>query len=101
VYDQWCLNPRTPVAVGAQRRNVLGLVLREGFKLIVAGLVAGTGVAVALARFLRAFLFEVEPSDPTTFVCVAILFTAVALLAGYVPARRAARVDPMEALRYE
>ena len=89
------------MAVGAQRRNVLGLVLREGFKLIVVGLALGTGVAVALARLLRAFLFGVEPTDPATFVGVAILFTTIALLACYLPARRAAKIDPMEALRYE
>ena len=89
------------MAVGAQRRNVLGLVLREGCKLIVVGLIVGTGVAVALARLLGAFLFGVEPTDPATFVGVAILFTTIALLACYLPARRAAKIDPMEALRYE
>jgi len=89
------------MAVGAQRRNVLGLVLKEGFKLILVGLVVGTGVAVALARLLGAFLFGVEPTDPATFVGVAILFTTIALLACYLPARRAAKIDPMEALRYE
>ena len=59
------------------------------------------GVAVALARLLGAFLFGVEPTDPATFVGVAILFTTIALLACYLPARRAAKIDPMEALRYE
>ena len=89
------------IAVGAQPNNIIGLVLGEGLRLIVVGLLVGTGVAVAFARVLRAFLFEVEPTDPTAFAGVAILFTAVALLACWLPARRASRVDPMEALRYE
>src|SRR6185369_9096351 len=89
------------MALGAQRSHVLQLILRGGSKLIVAGLVIGTGLALALARSLRAFLFGVEPADPLTLVAAAILFASVALLACFVPARRAARTDPMEALRYE
>jgi putative ABC transport system permease protein len=89
------------MAVGAQRRDVLSLFLGEGLKLIAVGLVLGTGVAIALARLLEAFLFGVGPTDPATFAGVAILFTAVALLACYIPARRAARTDLMAALRYE
>jgi len=88
-------------AVGAQRNHIMCLVLGEGLRLIVVGLLVGTGLAVAFARVLRTFLFEVEPTDPTTFVAVATLFTVVALLACWLPARRAATVDPMEALRYE
>ena len=80
---------------------VFGLVLREGLKLIVIGLVIGTCVAIAFGRVLRAFLFGVEPADPATFVAMSIFFTAVALLACYIPARRATKVDPMNALRYE
>ncbi len=89
------------MAVGAQRRDVLSLFLGEGLKLIAVGLVVGIGLAIALARLLEAFLFGVEPTDPATFAGVAILFTAVALLACYIPARRAAKTDPMTALRYE
>ena len=89
------------IAIGAQRRNVFGLVLTEGLKLIVVGLVIGTVASIALGLGLRAFLFGVAPADPVTLAGVAILFTAVALLACWMPARRAARVDPMEALRCE
>jgi putative ABC transport system permease protein len=89
------------MAVGAQRRDVLGLILGEGLKLIGLGLLAGLGVAVILAQVLRAFLFGVEPADPLTFASIAVLFTAVALLACYIPARRATKVDPMKGLRYE
>jgi len=89
------------MAVGAQRRHVLQMILRDGWRLIVAGLIIGTGLALALARSLRAFLFGVEPVDPLTFSAAAILFSAVALLASFVPARRAVRTDPMEALRHE
>src|SRR5205807_2283870 len=69
------------VAVGAQRGDVLGLFLREGLRLIAIGLAVGAGIAIALARLLRAFLFGVEPTDPATFAGVAILFAIVALLA--------------------
>jgi putative ABC transport system permease protein len=89
------------MAVGAQRRNILGLVLSEGLKLIAIGLVIGTGIAIALGRLLQAFLFGVQPADPVTFTFVVILFTAVALLACFIPARRATRINPMTALRDE
>lgn len=89
------------MAVGAQRRNVLGLVLSEGLRLIVVGLAVGSGIAVALGRVLRAILFGIRPTDPITFMGVIVLFTAIALLACFIPARRASRVEPMETLRYE
>jgi putative ABC transport system permease protein len=89
------------MAVGAQRRDVLGLVLSEGLKLSGVGLLLGLGIAIVFTRILRAFLFGVEPTDPITFVAVAVLFGLVTLLACYVPARRAAKTDPMTALRYE
>jgi putative ABC transport system permease protein len=87
------------MAVGAQRRDVLALVLCEGLKLIAVGVAAGIAVALALARVLRAFLYGVGPADPKTFVAVAMLFTAIALVACYIPARRATRTDPVTALR--
>ena len=89
------------MAVGAQPRDVLGVILTEGMKLIIAGLALGTGVALVLARVLKALLFGVAPADPMTFAGVALFFTAVALLACCIPARRAATIDPMTALRYE
>jgi putative ABC transport system permease protein len=89
------------MAVGAQRSQVIRLILREGWMLIGLGLVIGTTLALVLARGLRTFLFGVEPADPLTFVGVAILFSAVALLACYIPARRATRIEPMNALRCE
>jgi putative ABC transport system permease protein len=89
------------LAVGAPKRTILGLILSEGLKLILVGLVIGTGVAIASTRLLGALLFGVGPNDPITFVIVAILFTAVALLACVLPGLRATRVDPMSALRYE
>jgi len=88
-------------ALGAQRRDILALVLREGFRLIAVGLLLGAGLAIILARALRTFLFEVQPTDPLTLLGVVILFAAVALPACYLPGRRATKVDPMEALRYE
>jgi putative ABC transport system permease protein len=89
------------MAIGAQYRDVLRLVLAEGLKLIVAGVVVGIAAALALGRVLRAYLFGVGPSDPLTMVSVAMLFMAVALLACFVPARRATHTDPVTALRCE
>jgi ABC-type antimicrobial peptide transport system permease subunit len=89
------------MAVGAGRSDVFALVLRDAARYVVPGLVAGTIVALVLARFLRSQLFGVEPTDPLTLAGVAALFTAIALLASWLPARRAAGTDPMEALRYE
>ncbi len=91
----------TRMALGARQGDVLRMVVREGAVLAGLGTLAGLGGALALARFLRGLLFEIQPTDPATFVAVAILLTLVALLACYIPARRAMRVDPMVALRYE
>jgi putative ABC transport system permease protein len=88
-------------AVGAQQRDIRSLVFAEGFRLIAGGVISGIAAAVALSRVLRSFLFEVEPADPATLIGVGLLFASVALLACWAPTRRAARVDPLEALRYE
>lgn len=77
------------------------MVLREGMLLAGIGIAIGVGGALALTRFLRSLLFEIKPTDPATFVGVAVLLVVVALLACYIPARRAMKVDPMVALRYE
>ena len=89
------------MALGAQRGNVLWMVIREGMVLAGIGIIIGVCGALALTSFLRSLLFEIKPSDAVTFVGVAVLLAAVTLLACYIPARRAMRVDPMVALRYE
>ena len=88
-------------ALGAQRGQILWLVAAQGLVLCLAGLVVGLGSAFALTRVLRGLLFQVSPTDPATFVEASLLFVFVAVLASYIPARRAAEVDPMVALRYE
>jgi predicted permease len=88
-------------ALGAQRRDVLRLVMRDGTKIALFGIAFGIAGALALTRLMASLLFEVKPTDPTTFAGVAILLALVALAACYIPARRAMRVDPMVALRYE
>ena len=88
-------------AIGAQRRHILRLVLGEGARLIGLGLLIGVGAAIALARLLGAFLFGVKPVDPLTLVASILLFVLVSLLACWIPARRATRVDPWRVLRYE
>jgi predicted permease len=89
------------IALGAQRRHVLRLVLGHGVKLAGIGVIAGVVASLALTRLLSSLLFGVSASDPFTFTGVAVLLTLVALAACYIPARRAMRVDPMVALRYE
>ncbi len=89
------------MALGAQRHNVLSAVIRQGMTLTLLGGVLGVLLAVPLTRIVSGLLYGVTPTDPLTFVCVALLLTGVALLACYLPARRAARIDPMAALRYE
>ncbi len=88
-------------AVGAEQKDIRNLILGEGLRLIASGLLAGVTLAIILSRVLRTFLFEVQPSDPMTLIVVGALFVGVALLACWVPVRRAANVDPLEALRYE
>ena len=88
-------------AVGADARDIRNLVFGEGFRLILAGLAAGLIAATGFSRVLRVFLFGVEPSDPLTLIGVGGAFAMVAMLACWVPARRATAADPLEALRYE
>jgi ABC-type antimicrobial peptide transport system permease subunit len=89
------------VALGAQRGDVLRIVLRQGAILATSGALIGVGAALGVTRYLQSFLFGVKPSDPMTIVAVAFGLIAVALLASYIPARRAMKTDPMVALRYE
>lgn len=89
------------MALGAARGRVLGLVVGEGLWLALVGLAIGLPLAIVVARLLRSLLFGVAPTDPLTFGGVALLLIGCALLGSYLPARRAARVDPMVALRFE
>jgi predicted permease len=89
------------VALGAQRSDVLRMVLRDGARMALTGTAIGIVAALGLTRLMASMLFGVKPTDPITFGLVAVVLCGIALLAGYVPARRAAKVDPMVALRYE
>ena len=89
------------MALGAQRGNILRLVLRQAALLTLIGMGIGTGLSLALSKFVESMLFEVRPTDPLAFVFVPLLLLAVVLLACFIPARRASRVDPIIALRYE
>jgi len=89
------------LALGAQRRNVLRLVLGQGALLAVIGVILGLGGAFALTRLMAGLLFGVTPTDAAIFTCVPLGLTGIALLASYLPARRATKVDPLVALRYE
>jgi predicted permease len=88
-------------ALGAQRRDVLRLVIQQGLSLALVGAVLGIGVAIAVTRYLKSMLYDVRADDPVTIVIVAVLLILVALAACFLPARRATNVDPMVALRYE
>ena len=89
------------VALGARRGDVLRMVLANGARLFVAGAAIGFAAAIALSRLLSHLLFEVTPGDPVSYASVIVIFAAVAFLACFIPAHRAAKVDPMVALRYE
>jgi predicted permease len=89
------------MALGASRRDVVGLVLGRALRIVAAGLVAGLAGAAGVTRVLRRFLFEVTPTDPIVYTAVALLLVVVGLLAAWLPARRATRIDPLAALRAE
>jgi putative ABC transport system permease protein len=87
--------------LGAFPADVIRLVGRLGLKLTLIGVAIGIGLAIGLTRLIAGFLVDVKPTDPLTYAVVAVVLVAVAMLACYIPARRASKVDPMVALRYE
>jgi len=89
------------MALGAQPDDVLKLVVGKGMKLTLIGVALGLAGAMALTRLMSALLFGVSATDPATFIVISLILPIVALLACYLPARRATKIDPMEALRYE
>jgi putative ABC transport system permease protein len=89
------------MALGASRRDVLALVIQRGMRFALLGVALGLAGAIASTRLLKSLLFEITPTDPLTAAVVTLLLTGAALLACYIPARRAAKVDPMVALRAE
>jgi putative ABC transport system permease protein len=89
------------MALGAQRLDVLKLMIGQGMKLTLAGAALGLGVSVVVTRLLKSMLFGVSETDPTTLVMAALVLVAVALVACYIPARRALKIDPMTTLKYE
>ena len=102
----YAVQQRTPeigirMALGAQSRSIMALILRQGMTLWLGGIGLGLVCAMGVTRWIRSLLFEVQPTDPLTFAGVLILFCAVAVVACYIPARRATRVDPLICLRYE
>jgi len=97
---------RTPeigirMALGARPGEVMGLVLRQGLRLTIIGAIAGLAASLAISAVLRGQLFHVSPFDPLTFIIAAAVLMGASALASYLPARRAARLDPTVALRYE
>lgn len=89
------------MALGARSRDVLSLILREALLLVVLGVVVGLPAVFAVTRFAKTLLFELKPNDPLSLTAAALLLFVVAMIAGYFPARRAAKVDPLVALRDE
>ncbi|MGH9826986.1 MAG: FtsX-like permease family protein, partial [Blastocatellia bacterium] len=89
------------VALGASRREILSMVVGQGLRLALAGAAIGLIAAVAVTRVIESFLFNVKPRDPITFAVISGVLIAIALAASYLPARRATRVDPISALRFE
>jgi putative ABC transport system permease protein len=89
------------MALGARRPDVLVLIVKKGMALVLMGIAAGTLLSFGMTRLISGMLFGITAADPLTFAGVAALLGTVAFLANYIPARRAAKVDPMVALRYE
>jgi ABC-type antimicrobial peptide transport system permease subunit len=89
------------MALGAQRSNVLKLVIWQGFKLVLVGVAVGLAAAFVLTRVMESLLFGISATDPATFVAIPVVLVAAATLASYLPARRATKIDPIVALRYE
>jgi putative ABC transport system permease protein len=89
------------MALGARPRHVFGIVLGEGLRMTLSGIVVGLIAAFAITRVMASLLFGVRPTDLATFTAAVVLLFAIAILACFIPARRAANVDPIEALRYE
>ena len=89
------------LALGAEQRDVGRLVVRQGMLLISIGVAGGATAALAITRLMGSLLYGIHPGDPLTFVAVSLLLSAIAIVACYIPARRATKVDPMVALRYE
>jgi putative ABC transport system permease protein len=89
------------MALGAQKRDVLKLAVGQGLKLVAVGVGLGLVGALALTRVMSSLLFGVSATDPATLVTISLILVAVALLASYIPARRASKLDPLIALRYE
>src|SRR5438270_9084275 len=87
--------------LGARRSDILRIVLSEAGLIVVAGVGAGLMGSLVLTRFLQTLLFDIKPTDPLTFGTLTILLAGVALLAGFIPARKASRIDPLVALRHE
>jgi ABC-type antimicrobial peptide transport system permease subunit len=89
------------MALGAHRRRVLWMILRESLALVGIGVAIGLPMAFAATRLISSQLYGVNPTDPSTMTAATVVLAAIAVFAGYIPARRATRVDPMVALRYE
>ena len=89
------------VALGAKPGDVLGMILKQGMGLVLAGLLLGLMASIALTGMMKTLLFEVQPTDPVTFVGVSLVLALAALIACYLPARKALKVDPLMALRRE
>jgi putative ABC transport system permease protein len=89
------------MALGARRTDVLLMILRQGLLPVLLGLIAGLGIAFVFSRTLAGLLYGINSADPVTYLSVSALLFSIAAMAAYVPARRAMRVDPMVALRYE